>query len=120
MQPRNTWADTIPPEEIAALRHPLPHPTGQMSSDLVVLREDEFSIEVGTRGLKERRRIEAESGDYILHSTFAQPSRTRRVHIPRKKTDRFGAALLLIGSGLAGYAFGLALVALSNVAGVAA
>lgn len=103
MQPRNTWADTMPPEEIAARRHPLPHPRPDMTVERLTI--DLAEIERKAQALRD-------DVSHIMGSTFDRPM--RRVHIKRK-TDRFGAALLLIGSGLAGYAFGLALVGLSNV-----
>lgn len=103
MQTQNTLADTMPPEEIHALRHPMPHPRPDMTVERLTI--DLAEIERKAKALRD-------DASHIIGSTFDRPM--RRVHIKRK-TDRFGTALLLAGSFLGGYAFGLALVGLSNL-----
>lgn len=107
MQTQNTLADTMPPEEIHALRHPMPHPRPDMTVERLTI--DLAEIERKAKALRD-------DASHIMGSTFDKPMREpRAVHIARKPHDRIGVALLLAGSFLGGYAFGLALVGLSNL-----
>lgn len=107
MNARNTWADTMPPEEIHALRHPMPHPRPDMTVER--LKANLADIERDAQAL-------TDDVSHIMGSTFDRPIREpRAVQIKRNTHDRIGVALLLAGSFLGGYAFGLALVGLPNL-----
>lgn len=89
MQPKNTWADTMPPEEINALRHPLPHPP------------------IGST----RRAVDS----HVIYSTFPKATELRaplnEADKPGPRTsERIRVAFALACAFTFGYAIGTALV----------
>lgn len=148
MQPKKTWADTMPMNDIDARRHPMPHPEfgadtkaferacdaarlfGASAKGASKALEDaqQSLAQLGRAGLTvdlaamERSVIASRrrASEHVIHSTFGRTRQVRHAPAPSVKLRIIGATLLLIGSGLAGYAFGLACVALSNVVGGAA
>ena len=83
------WTDTMPPEQIEARTHPMPSLHDQ----------DEV--------------------DHVIHSTFwdmGKPARSTPTPTPAPKARGHLSAFALVAAAMAGgYAFGSALVALSNL-----
>lgn len=78
------WTDTMPPEQIEARNHPLPN----------VHDQDEV--------------------DHVIHSTFRQMGKPAQAAPTPKDSIRLSACAKVAACLVGGYAFGCALVALSN------
>ena len=95
------WTDTMPPEQIEARAHPTPSLHDQAEVNHVIYST--FGVDADTA----RSRLSAMGRFGISHTSQTTP--------PPRERGQMGVLARLAMSLAAGYAFGCALVALSNL-----